>query len=106
MMDATGSQREQALDRANRVRLGMADLKRDVKAGRVTLDDAVALPACQPMRVYDLLRALPAWGPSKASTVLRELGVASPTRRVGELTPRQLDLMLDVVADMGGQAAA
>lgn len=80
----------EALERANRIRLARAELKRDVAAGRRTVAAVLLdVPECAAgMTAYDLLRAQRQWGRSRT---LRLLGLAAvrESRRVGDLTDRQ-----------------
>jgi hypothetical protein len=87
-------QHMQALERANRIRLGRSALKRDVAAGRVAVVDVIAdCPECaRSMTVFDLLAAQRRWGDVKARTTLKVLGV-SEAYQVGSLSPRQVGLL-------------
>lgn len=87
-------QRRDALRRANRIRVHRAELKRDVKAGRVLAVDVVGLrgtdvdPRVATMKVYDLLLAVPKVGRVKANVAMHNAGI-SPSKTVGGLTERQ-----------------
>lgn len=92
--DRSYRQRLEALTRANAVRGYRAELKRDLKAGRVHLADIIGTrdtdvdERVATMRVYDLLLAAPKVGRTKALRALRHAGV-SPSKTVGGLTIRQ-----------------
>jgi hypothetical protein len=83
---------------ANRRR--RADVKREAKAGRLTLqaifDLADADDVIAQMRAVDLLESLPAVGAVKASRLMREAGVAA-TRRIRGLGPKQREDLLRLV---------
>lgn len=94
------NQQQQALERANQVRLALMHLKADLHAGRVTVPEALEMDDAQPMKVYDLLAAQRGWGPVKATAVMRDLGIGhGPRRRVRDLTSRQLRLLAELVSD-------
>ena len=83
-------QRMDALGKANEVRARRAQLKRDLKAGRVSIS---ALPLDQPpyletAKVFDMLLALPKIGRVKATKILQSCQV-SPSKTFGGLSERQ-----------------
>ena len=84
----------EALDRANEIRLARAQLKASIKAGEVTVPEALNL---QPemvatMKVADLLKAQERWGDKRANTLMRFLNMTQ-NKRCGTLTDRQRDLI-------------
>jgi hypothetical protein len=89
-IDRTDEQRRRALDIANEVRTYRAQLKLDLKAGRVLLDDVLDAddPLLASMRIYDLLVAVPWLGQARVRTALRDAHI-SHTRRLGALTVRE-----------------
>ncbi len=83
-------QRINALRRANEVRTLRAQLKRDLKADRVSIG-ALLLdppPYLQTAKVFDMLLALPKYGRVKATKILHSCRV-SPSKTFGGLTQRQ-----------------
>lgn len=80
----------EALNRANNVRSARARLKRDLKAGRTTIHDLLALPPDYVMtaKVFDMLLAVPKYGRVKANRVLQQCKV-SPAKTIGGLSERQ-----------------
>jgi hypothetical protein len=86
----SADQRREALAQANEVRAKRAQLKRDLKAGRVSIVELIADPApyLATAKVMELLRALPAYGPIKATRLLENCQV-SLTKSVGGLSERQ-----------------
>lgn len=94
----TLDQRRAALQRANKVRVYRAKLKRDIKAERVSVDALLADPPAEiaTMKVYELLRAMPKVGRIKADKALRK-SRTSPSKTVEGLTPRQRDEILENV---------
>jgi hypothetical protein len=100
--ERTVQQRMDALEGANRVRLRRAQLKRDLKARRVSVCDVLADPPAWvgTMKVFDLLLAVPKVGRTKANKMLRGC-VVSPSKTVGGLSPRQRGVLL---AALGSRA--
>lgn len=86
--DPRATQRMTALDLANQVRADGAALKRDLKAGRITLADALADDRASHLSVIALLTAQHRWGRSRALRVLRDQMIGE-TKRVETLTARQ-----------------
>jgi hypothetical protein len=83
-------QRMDALRRANEVRALRAQLKRDLKAGRVSIA-ALLLdppPFLETAKVFDLLLALPRHGRVKATKLLQNSRV-SPSTTFSGLSERQ-----------------
>lgn len=83
-------QRLDALAAGNAIRSHRAQLKRDLKAGRVVVLDVLIDPDArlESMKVFDLLRAVPSFGKVKVGTVLRRNEI-SPSKTVGGLSKRQ-----------------
>lgn len=90
--DRSLQQRLDALDRANVVRGRRAQLKRDLKAGRVSIDALLLDPPdyLATAKVFDLLLHVPKYGRVKVNKVLTQCRVA-PSKTVGGLSPRQRD---------------
>lgn len=83
-------QRLAALEKANWVRRRCCELKRDIRAGLVSVPDVLLdLPVwARSMEVYDLLVAQRSWGRVKALGMLRRVQVSAP-RPLGGLTERE-----------------
>ena len=79
-----------ALRRANEVRALRAQLKRDLKAGRVSIDTLLLdpPPCLETAKVFDILLALPRHGRVKATKILHSCRV-SPSATFGGLSERQ-----------------
>jgi hypothetical protein len=93
-------QRMAALERANVIRSRRAQLKRDLKAGRVRLHDLlVDTPDwLESAKVWDLLVHVPRVGRVKALKALRACDI-SPSKTFGGLTERQ---RVELVAYLSG----
>ncbi len=83
-------QRMEALERANLIRSQRAQLKRDLRGGKVTIDGLLESPPeyLETAKVFDLLLAVPKYGRVKANKVLQQIRI-SPSKTVGGLSDRQ-----------------
>lgn len=83
-------QRFDALERANRVRVHRAALKKDLKAGRRAIAKVLLDPPDYLLtaKVYDVLLAAPKYGRVKVNKVLAQCRI-SPSKTVGGMSERQ-----------------
>ena len=83
-------QRMEALKRANDIRVRRAQLKKDLKLGRVSIDDILAAPPdyVSTAKVFDILMAVPKFGRVKATRYLNQARI-SQSKTVGGLSERQ-----------------
>ncbi len=83
-------QRMEALERANLIRSQRAQLKRDLRGGKLTIDGLLESPPeyLETAKVFDLLLAVPKYGRVKANKVLQQIRI-SPSKTVGGLSDRQ-----------------
>jgi hypothetical protein len=79
-----------ALERANRIRTARAQLKRDLKAGKVSIHQLLLQPPAylETAKVFDMLLAVPKYGRVKANKVLVQCRI-SPSKTIGGLSERQ-----------------
>jgi len=79
-----------ALQRANEIRTRRAQLKRDLKAGRVSIHTLLLDPPefLATAKVFDMLLAVPKYGRVKANKVLQQCRI-SPSKTIGGLSERQ-----------------
>jgi hypothetical protein len=91
-----------ALARANEIRCYRANLKKDVKRGKVTAYGLIACPPemTQTMRVFDLLLAMPHVGRVKANRWLARCRI-SPSKTLGGLSDRQRRELLALLGQRG-----
>jgi hypothetical protein len=84
------TQRMDALQRANEIRTRRAQLKRDLKAGRVSIHTLLLNPPdfLATAKVFDMLLAVPKYGRVKANKVLQQCRI-SPSKTIGGLSERQ-----------------
>lgn len=84
----TDEERRRNLELAMEARRTRAELRRQLKAGQVSLADALEDERAQRMYVCQLLASLPGIAQSRAETIMLNLGIA-PNRRVHGLGKRQ-----------------
>ena len=84
------NQRMDALQKANEIRTRRAQLKRDLKAGRVSIHTLLLEPPdyLETAKVLDMLLAVPKYGRVKANRVLQTCRI-SPSKTIGGLSDRQ-----------------
>ena len=83
-------QRMDALQRANEIRTRRAQLKRDLKGGRVKIHDLLLEPPTyvETAKVFDMLLAVPKYGRVKVNRILSQCRI-SPSKTIGGLSERQ-----------------
>ena len=88
--NGSARQRLLALERANRVRLTRATLKRRLRAGEVGAADAILRSSrdTDTMTVTELLLSQRGWGPRRAAKMMRSVSL-SESKTLGSLTERQ-----------------
>ncbi len=84
------TQRMEALQRANDIRTRRAQLKRDLKGGRVTIHTLLTKPPeyVETAKVFDMLLAVPKYGRVKVNKILQQCRI-SPSKTIGGLSERQ-----------------
>jgi hypothetical protein len=105
MATVDAGQRQQhlkALEYANRVRLARAELKRDVRAGAVSVSEVIlACPwEAHRMEVSDLLTSQKRWGRERCRRLLVPVGIPE-NKQIGTLTERQRTALADGLAARG-----
>src|ERR1700751_3862495 len=90
-------QRMDALKRANDVRVRRARLKKDLKDGRVHIEQILGNPPeyVSTAKVIDILMAVPKFGRVKAARVLNTWRI-SQSKTVGGLSDRQRAELIDL----------
>src|SRR5918998_4145090 len=83
-------QRMEALKRANDIRVRRAQLKKDLKDGRVQIEEVLRAPPeyVETAKVFDMLMAVPKFGRVKATRLLNPCRI-SQSKTVGGLSERQ-----------------
>jgi len=79
-----------ALQRANEIRTRRAQLKRDLKAGRYSIQKLLLNPPdwVETAKVFDMLLAVPKYGRVKVNKILSTCRI-SPSKTIGGLSERQ-----------------
>jgi hypothetical protein len=88
--ERTHSQRMKALNRANEIRTRRAQLKRDLKAGKVKVEKLLLDPPDWVLsaKAFDMILAVPKYGRVKANKILNVCRI-SPSKTIGGLSERQ-----------------
>ena len=86
----THEQRVRALTKANEIRSKRAQLKRDLKAGKVKVESLLRDPPEYVMsaKAFDMILAVPKYGRVKANKILSQCRI-SPSKTIGGLSARQ-----------------
>lgn len=86
----SAAQRLKALRRANEIRIGRAQLKKNLASGSVRITDILATPpeCAKTQKVHDLLLALPKYGPARVARLLAYCRI-NPSKTVAGLSDRQ-----------------
>src|ERR687888_1769564 len=88
--ERTHEQRMRALDRANEIRSKRAQLKRDLKAGKVKVESLLLDPPDYVLsaKAFDMILAVPKYGRVKANKILTQCRI-SPSKTIGGPSQRQ-----------------
>ena len=83
-------QRMRALEMANEIRSKRAQLKRDLKAGKVKIDELLldSPEWLHSAKVFDVMLAVPKYGRVKVNRILNQCRI-SPSKTIGGLSERQ-----------------
>ncbi|MCB0872410.1 MAG: hypothetical protein H6531_03980 [Actinobacteria bacterium] len=92
-------QRMAALKRANEIRSLRAQLKRDLKAGQVSIIEIISTPPwfVESAKTFDMLMAVPKYGKVKATRFLNHCRI-SQGKTIGGLTERQRSELIEMLA--------
>ena len=87
-----------ALQRANEIRTRRAQLKRDLKGGRVSIHDLLLNPPdyLETAKVFDMLLAVPKYGRVKVNKILVTCRI-SPSKTIGGLSERQRNELVSLL---------
>jgi hypothetical protein len=87
-----------ALQRANEIRTRRAQLKRDLKGGRVSIHDLLLNPPdyLETAKVFDMLLAVPKYGRVKVNKILVTCRI-SPSKTIGGLSERQRNELIGML---------
>src|SRR6201998_531890 len=92
------NQRMDALARANQIRIKRAQLKRDLKAGRLSIHSLLLEPPeyVETAKVFDMLLAVPKYGRVKVNKILAHCRIA-PSKTIGGLSDRQRSELISLL---------
>ncbi len=95
----TDEQRKAALEKAAAARHARAELRDNIKAGKVSLEEVLDSddPIASRMKVSTLLESLPGYGKAKAAKIMNDLAI-SPSRRIQGLGARQREQLLQTLS--------
>ena len=85
-----------ALARANQIRIKRAQLKRDLKAGRLSIHSLLLNPPeyVETAKVFDMLLAVPKYG--RVNKILAHCRIA-PSKTIGGLSERQRSELISLL---------
>src|SRR5918997_6562028 len=91
-------QRMDALQRANEIRTRRAQLKRDLKGGRITIHDLLLNPPdyLETAKVFDMLLAVPKYGRVKVNKILVTCRI-SPSKTIGGVSNRARNALVGML---------
>jgi hypothetical protein len=97
-------QHMQALQRANKVRLAQAELKRRIAAGEINASEVILTCPWEAdsMSVADLLMSQRRWGHTRCRNFLAGVPM-SETKTVGSMTQRQRHALSDMLGRQGSR---
>lgn len=94
----TQEMRQAALEKAMANRRKIAQVKQDLRDGKVSFQDVIAMrddEAIGRMKVISLIQTLPRVGSMRAESIMNEIQIA-PSRRVRGVGSRQLEKLLAI----------
>ena len=89
-------ERQAALEKAKAARIKRAQVRDDLKSGKVTLKDVLGMkddPVVGRMKVSTLIETIPGYGKAKAEKIMKELQIAE-SRRIRGIGERQREALL------------
>lgn len=93
----TPEERQAALEKAKAARSRRAEVREELKSGKMTLEKALTMkddPVVGRMKVSTLIETLPGYGKAKAEKIMKELEIAE-SRRLKGLGERQQKALLE-----------
>lgn len=96
--DRSLQQRQDALLIANEIRSYRANLKRGIKAGRVSIVNLLCHPPDEidTMKIFDLLLSMPKMGRVKANKMMNSCRI-SPSKTIGGMSERQREEVVSLL---------
>lgn len=95
----TAEQRKAALEKAAKVRRERAELKKQLKEGKLKLSEVIKRGKTDDiagkLKVSALLTSMPGIGQAKANAIMEKIGI-SESRRVAGLGPHQVKALVEL----------
>ncbi len=95
--ELTDAQRKEALEKAKEARIKRAEIRDQLRSGKITLKQVLAKkddPIIGRMKVSTLIETLPGYGKAKSEKIMNELQIAE-SRRLKGLGERQEAALLE-----------
>ena len=95
--ELSAAERQAALEKAKAARIKRAQVREDLKSGKISVEDVLAQkddPVVGRMKVSTLIETLPGYGKAKAEKIMNELHIAE-SRRLRGLGERQEAALLE-----------
>ena len=95
----TPEERQAALEKAKIARIKRAEVRDDLKSGKLTLKDVLNMKDDEivgRMKVSTLIETLPGYGKAKAAKITEEIGIPE-NRRLAGLGENQIAKLLEVL---------
>lgn len=99
--ELTAAQRLAGYNRSLALRQARAELKKDLRDGKLQLREVLGWDWVKGMKVHDLLRALPGIGAKKATAILDRC-LINQANTVGRCSQKQLERLVSQVSKMFG----
>ena len=96
----TEEQRKEALAKAAETRKKRAEVREEIKAGKLSAKDAMARrddPVVGKMRVTQFITTFPGFGKAKAEKIMAEIGIAEG-RRLAGLGDKQAAALIEALS--------
>ena len=93
----SAEERAKALEKAKEARIKRAEVRENLKVGKLTLKQVIAMkddPVIGRMKVSTLIETLPGYGKAKSEKIMNELQIAD-SRRLRGLGERQEKALLE-----------
>ena len=97
----TPEERQAALEKARAARRKRAQIREDVKTGKLTLEDVLNMKDDEVVgrtKVAALLEAIHGIGPARAEKIMEQAGIA-PSRRIKGIGSKQQEKLLELLKE-------
>ena len=95
----TEEQRKEALEKAKETRRARAEVREQIKSGKLSAKDALARrddPIVGKIKVIQFIQSFPGFGKAKAEKIMEEIGIAE-NRRLSGLGEKQVAALIDAL---------